>query len=293
MDKKYQQIAAFAFGVLFVVLMLFIAVFIPHPSDFQYLVFRIVLALAAAGVAAMIPGFLHVSVSTFLRAGGALAVFAIVFFYNPASLVAQGADNSKIPPLEQPIKDLTPHQSSFSPFQGSTQLFTQPLPISEAMAADSDIPEKNGPIKIAQLLEGKSRDESSRLFDVTLSNPTDTQFILTKFEVKWRYNHGMLASVDQAAALVPIAKYIIDFPVNTDDEKWKTFSQIMSPSIALTPGSTKNPTLVTVRLQLHYHFAGRLHYHPAGDWNILFDIVGITETGERIPIFTDANWRWN
>ena len=93
--------------------------------------------------------------------------------------------------------------------------------------------------------------------------------------------------------MVPIAKYIIDFPVDTDDEKWKTFSQVMSPSIALAPGTKKNPTLVTIRLQLHYHFAGRLDYHPAANWNILFDIVGAAQTGERVPVFTDANWRWN
>ena len=35
----------------------------------------------------MIPGFITVSVSTWLRAGGALAVFAVVYFYNPAALV--------------------------------------------------------------------------------------------------------------------------------------------------------------------------------------------------------------
>jgi hypothetical protein len=34
----------------------------------------------------MIPGFLSVQVSTWLRAGGALAVFVIVYFYSPAAL---------------------------------------------------------------------------------------------------------------------------------------------------------------------------------------------------------------
>lgn len=293
MEKKYQQIAAFAFGVLFVLIMLGIAMFIPSPSDFQYLVFRVVLSLAAAGVAAMIPGFLQVNFSTVLRASGALAVFAVVFYSNPVSLVATSSDNGRIEPLEQPIKDLTPRHSS-TPFAHEVARILPFLAlISEARASDDTVSRKDNPLQIAQLLEGHSKDGASRLFDVTFSNSSDTQFILTKLEVKWRYNHGRLASVDQAAALVPIAKYIIEFPVDTDDEKWKNFTQIMSPSIALAPGTKKNPTLVTTRLQLHYHFAGRLDYHPAGDWNILFDIFGVTQTGERIPIFSDANWRWN
>jgi len=291
MEKKHQQLAAFAFGVLFVVAMLLVSIFVPRPTDFQYLVFRIVLALATAGVAAMIPGFLQVNVSTFLRAGGALAVFVVVFFYNPATLVVNNSSDSRIEPLAPPIKDLTPKHSSSSINSVINGLVPVLTLSSAAMAADKTA-KKDGPLKVAQLLEGRSKDEASRLFDITISNSSDTQFLLTQFEVKWRYNHGRLASVDQAAALVPIARYIIDFPVDTDDEKGKTFTQIMSPSIALAPGTEKNPTLVTVRLQLHYHFSGRLNYHPSGDWNILFDISGVTQSGQRIPIFTDANWRW-
>jgi len=86
MLKSDEKKLAYIFGVVFVVVLLVIAVFIPSPSAFQYTVFRIVLALAAAGVAAMIPGFLQVQVSTWLRAGGALAIFVIVYFYAPAAL---------------------------------------------------------------------------------------------------------------------------------------------------------------------------------------------------------------
>lgn len=53
----------------------------------QYFAFRVVLALAVAGVAAMIPGFLHVEVKQIIRATGAIAVFAIVYFFSPAELV--------------------------------------------------------------------------------------------------------------------------------------------------------------------------------------------------------------
>jgi hypothetical protein len=75
--------------VIFVVVILAVAIFIPHPSPFAYTVFRIVLALAAAGVAAMIPGFIDVVIRPVVRAGGAIAVFVIVFFFSPAQLAVE------------------------------------------------------------------------------------------------------------------------------------------------------------------------------------------------------------
>lgn len=86
-----MQIAiAFTFGVLFVIVLLVLAIVFPKPTSFQYSVFRIVLSIAAAGVAAMIPGFINIelesTVGLIVRAGGALAVFVIVFFFNPARL---------------------------------------------------------------------------------------------------------------------------------------------------------------------------------------------------------------
>lgn len=77
----------FGFGSTFVVALLILAIFFPEPSPFQYFVFRLVLALAASGISASIPGFLEVEVSNMVKGSGALAVFVIVFFFSPASLV--------------------------------------------------------------------------------------------------------------------------------------------------------------------------------------------------------------
>jgi hypothetical protein len=95
MTKSTQKIASFAFGVVFILAILALALFVSNPTPFQYLVFRVVLSLAAAGTAAMLPGFVEVTISNWIRAGGALAVFLIVFFYNPASLVAPPPPDSK------------------------------------------------------------------------------------------------------------------------------------------------------------------------------------------------------
>ena len=96
-----QMVVAFIFGVVFVITLLLLAIKFPRPTDFQYNVFRIVLSLAAAGVGAMIPGFINIEVNPtvgfLIRAGGALAIFVIVFFFNPASLVKKnpGGDESE------------------------------------------------------------------------------------------------------------------------------------------------------------------------------------------------------
>lgn len=86
MQKNYEKILAFVFGVVFVVVLLYAAFAVPNPTAFQYTIFRIVLALAAAGVAGMFSGFLNIQISNWIKAGGALAVFVIVFFYAPAAL---------------------------------------------------------------------------------------------------------------------------------------------------------------------------------------------------------------
>ena len=95
-----QIIIAFTFGLTFVVTLIVLAIKFPHPTPFQYNVFRIVLSLAVAGAAAMIPGFITVELNPttelLIRAGGALAVFVIVFFFNPAQLAIQNGTGKKV-----------------------------------------------------------------------------------------------------------------------------------------------------------------------------------------------------
>lgn len=54
-----------------------------RPTQLQYFVLRVVLALAGAGAAAVIPGLLKVELSRGIRAGGALAIFVVIYFANP------------------------------------------------------------------------------------------------------------------------------------------------------------------------------------------------------------------
>lgn len=81
---KVDTLLAFVFGVVFVVTILVFAVTIVNPTPFQIRTFQTVLALAAGGVAAVLPGQFELKHLPFIRAGGALAVTAAVYFAPPA-----------------------------------------------------------------------------------------------------------------------------------------------------------------------------------------------------------------
>ncbi len=84
------QIVTFSFGAVLILLLLWMVRTRPNPTAAEYTFTRIVLALACSCAAVVVSGFIEVTISGFVKAGGALAVFVIVFFYQPAAL--QGTD---------------------------------------------------------------------------------------------------------------------------------------------------------------------------------------------------------
>ncbi|MCI0558143.1 MAG: hypothetical protein MN733_06580 [Nitrososphaera sp.] len=101
MTKPTERAIAYTIAVVFMVFMLSIAISVPNPTSFQYTVFRTVLALAGGGFASMIPGFISVQVRRAVRAGGALAVFVVLYFFSPAALVLNPSDISTVVPRPQ------------------------------------------------------------------------------------------------------------------------------------------------------------------------------------------------
>jgi len=93
----WERIGLAACVVVFMLLMLGIAIFIPEVTTFQVFVFRTVLALVAAAAAAFIPGFITVEMGAkaklWIRAGGAIALFVIVYNVNPPLLVSAPKKN--------------------------------------------------------------------------------------------------------------------------------------------------------------------------------------------------------
>lgn len=83
-EKKLKTYLAVGVGLFFAIIILAITVFNPHPTASQSIVYRILLAVACGGIAAVIPGMITVKVSNFITAGGAMAVIVLVYFWNPA-----------------------------------------------------------------------------------------------------------------------------------------------------------------------------------------------------------------
>lgn len=81
---RTNSFMAFVFGVVFISVVLFISQTNPDPTSSTYATLRTVMALAAAGIGGVLPGFLEVKYKQLLRAGGALALFVVVYFVSPA-----------------------------------------------------------------------------------------------------------------------------------------------------------------------------------------------------------------
>jgi hypothetical protein len=80
---EINTLLGFIFGVIFLSVMLGFAVGFPNPTPFQLRVFMTALSTAAAGIGAVLPGYIEVRYKNLVRAGGALALFVIVWFFQP------------------------------------------------------------------------------------------------------------------------------------------------------------------------------------------------------------------
>ncbi|MBU1188841.1 MAG: DUF4019 domain-containing protein [Gammaproteobacteria bacterium] len=104
---KTETILAFAFGAVALTMLFVIAIF-GDPNPLLITVSRVTLALACAGIAVVLPGIIDVDVSPTsnlaIRAGGALAVLVLVYFFNPPTLLTTSTTD-KIP--DPPTSDFT------------------------------------------------------------------------------------------------------------------------------------------------------------------------------------------
>lgn len=79
--------------MVFTVVLIGLAIAFEHPTNFQMFIFRFVASMVAGCAGVILTGFVEVRFGKWLRAGGAFALFVIVYFLNPAQLVEeQGAD---------------------------------------------------------------------------------------------------------------------------------------------------------------------------------------------------------
>ncbi len=74
-------------GIGMILFILLWSIIVPCPSNSQLGIFRIILPLALASLAASLPQFFRVSLSGIVKFGAGLGVFMVVYFFNPAPMV--------------------------------------------------------------------------------------------------------------------------------------------------------------------------------------------------------------
>lgn len=91
MKTKLNRYVHYVFILSIVSLMIVLAIWFPSPTEFQYIIFKTFLALSVAGIVAMLPGQIAIlgwMEPLWIKITGAGAIFALVYFFNPASLVS-------------------------------------------------------------------------------------------------------------------------------------------------------------------------------------------------------------
>lgn len=103
-----------------VLLILVLVLVFPTPTPAQWTVFRIVIALGGAGYALALAGFLTVKLAweqrVAISAGGTLAVFIVLFFFDPAKSVFAESHDTPVPiPSAHPSASSTTSAPSSTP----------------------------------------------------------------------------------------------------------------------------------------------------------------------------------
>lgn len=96
-------VIAFLMGLMVVALAVFAIHKFPNPSPAQFLVLRTLLAIGAAAIASGLTGFIEIEIPNYVRAGGGLAVFVLVYLRAPAgwNLVKPAPPQQAARPLGQ------------------------------------------------------------------------------------------------------------------------------------------------------------------------------------------------
>jgi hypothetical protein len=139
MSKPSRTLLSIILGVAFLGVLLVIAILKPQPTSFQYDIFRTVLALAGGMVATVMLGFIEVSFGKWLKAGGGLAVFAVLYFLNPAKLVDAEQNQNPTPTVQsKTFSGRVFDATTKKPIAGAEIFVAQDQLTPEMVSSDSD-----------------------------------------------------------------------------------------------------------------------------------------------------------
>jgi Protein of unknown function (DUF4019) len=88
------------FGCIFITAILILITIDKSPTNAALLIYKVVIALSAAGMAAILPGFLDVKFKSVIQSGGALAVFVLVLFAIPWPTAGAAGSQAVVPSVD-------------------------------------------------------------------------------------------------------------------------------------------------------------------------------------------------
>lgn len=237
---------------------------------------RIILSLAVAVLGATIPGFLNFGWNArgfALRAGGALALFALTFLLTPS--VLPSLNDAQIAPLKNPKKIGRTLRSR-----------------DEAFGLVSNSPTSTPPgLGVRAVYEG-SGESQRKLFDVILSNSGAEQRLLSSFRVRWLYAKGLYSSIEEGKSVKPVERYALELQIDPD-RPYKMFEKIVDvyPPLILPSKNESGPSVTSIRLEVLYTFEkARIHWHPNSDWDIYYEVSAQDDKGSVAKVLSRA-WR--
>ncbi|GEM_PF-1281472 len=228
----------------------------------------------------------------------ALATIVLIFAFSIILIALQpsrsfittaftGSATPKIPLLNSPrILDVNVESSTS---MGSLQTLCGVDSQAGLPSGNLPTPNKNGLI-CTTIYQGKSENISNLIFDLILTNNSNSQKTLIKFEKSWCYYLGGASSTGSVDVLQPVAEYIIIMPIDMLAFV-ESGTDIIYPPIVIPPRSDNGPSKTSIRVQLYHHFVEPERRHPNSDWDIYFNLNIVEDTGEQTVVFFNQSWK--
>jgi hypothetical protein len=154
---------------------------------------------------------------------------------------------------------------------------------------------RDGSVEVCEIVEGREYGSrvASRVFDVTLANKSSEMRLAKYFNYSFRYQPGVWLSIVTGQALVPVARYVLEFRIDIEDAPALSEHQLIYPTLVLPPRNDSGQSLTTFRLQLQYSLVGRLDYYPASGWDIHYNVACVLDNGGQVSLFHERSWQYD
>src|SRR5262249_32308446 len=141
-----------------------------------------------------------------------------------------------------------------------------PRPVTPLVGSETE-----GALKLRLAVQGGSR-MNTKLYDLTISNESDKQKLLTTFHVRWINGCALcLSGGASGQILAPQEAYSVTVtgPANADDIDYEIKEDFpISPAILLPPKNESGPSVSTIRLEVLLEQG----HNPYSDWETLYEI---------------------